>query len=191
MHAGDTSSNPEQDPFHSTSEAGPDTAAAQQTEAERLADELGAAQAQLAEARDAQLRAYAEMENVRKRAQRDVEAAHRFAVERFAADMIEVRDTLELGIAAAGPVSEAATFVEGMQATLRMIDKAFEKAGITVVDPLGQAFNPELHEAMVTQPSGEHAPGSVLAVIQKGYTLNGRLMRAARVIVARAPDAPH
>jgi molecular chaperone GrpE len=185
------SSNPEQDPSHSTPEAGPDTAAARQTEAERLADELGTAQAQLAEARDAQLRAYAEMENVRKRAQRDVEAAHRFAVERFAADMIEVRDTLELGIAAAGPVPEAATFVEGMQATLRMIDKAFEKAGITVVDPLGQAFNPELHEAMVTQPSGEHAPGSVMAVIQKGYTLNGRLMRAARVIVARAPDAPH
>jgi molecular chaperone GrpE len=78
-----------------------------------------------------------------------------------------------------------------MQATLRMVDKAFEKAGISVVDPLGQAFNPELHEAMVTQPSGEHAPGSVMAVIQKGYTLNGRLMRAARVIVARAPDAPH
>jgi molecular chaperone GrpE len=181
------SSNPEQDPSQSTSEAGPDTAAPQ-TEAERIAGELVAAQAQLAEARDAQLRAYAEMENVRKRAQRDVEAAHRFAIERFAADLIEVRDTLELGLAAAGTTPEAARFVEGMQATLRMTDKAFEKAGITVVDPLGQTFNPELHEAMAIQPSAEHPPGSVMAVIQKGYTLNGRLLRAARVVVARAPE---
>ena len=180
--------NPEQEHVPASDETSAQNGA---TDLEALAAELATARTQLTEARDAQLRAYAEMENVRKRAQRDVEAAHRFAVERFAADMIEVRDTLELGIAAAGAAPEAATFVEGMQATLRMIDKAFEKAGITVVDPLGQAFNPELHEAMVTQPSGEHAPGSVMAVIQKGYTLNGRLMRAARVIVARAPDAPN
>jgi molecular chaperone GrpE len=129
------------------------------------------------------------MENVRKRAQRDVEAAHRFAIERFAADLIEVRDTLELGIAAAGTASEAARFVEGMQATLRLVDKAFEKAGIAVLDPAGEAFDPEYHEAMVTQPSADHAPGSVMAVVQKGFTLNGRLLRAARVVIARAPDA--
>jgi molecular chaperone GrpE len=181
--------NPEQDP--STPAPDPVPEAGPQTEAERLAAELAAAQVQLTEARDAQLRAYAEMENVRKRAQRDVEAAHRFAVERFAADMIEVRDTLELGIAAAGAAPEAATFVEGMQATLRMVDKAFEKAGIAVLDPLGEPFNPQFHEAMVTQPSGEHAPGTVMAVVQKGFTLNGRLLRAARVVIARAPDAPN
>jgi molecular chaperone GrpE len=179
--------HPEQDPSTPAPDAVPD--AGGPTEAERLAAELAAVQAQLTEARDAQLRAYAEMENVRKRAQRDVEAAHRFAVERFAADLIEVRDTLELGIAAAGAAPEAMTFVEGMQATLRMVDKAFDKAGITVVDPLGQPFNPEFHEAMVTQPSAEHPPGSVMAVIQKGFTLNGRLLRAARVVIARAPDA--
>ncbi|HET9693420.1 MAG TPA: nucleotide exchange factor GrpE [Steroidobacteraceae bacterium] len=178
--------DPENDPSNPVADAGPETSP--QTEAERLAAELAAAQVQLTEARDAQLRAYAEMENVRKRAQRDVEAAHRYAVERFAADMIEVRDTLELGIAAAGTAPEAAGFVEGMQATLRLVDKAFEKAGITVVDPLGQPFNPEFHEAMVTQPTAEHAPGSVMAVIQKGFTLNGRLLRAARVVIARAPD---
>ncbi|HET7203447.1 MAG TPA: nucleotide exchange factor GrpE [Steroidobacteraceae bacterium] len=181
--------NPEQDPSTPAPEPGPEASA--QTEVERLAAELAASQAQLTEARDAQLRAYAEMENVRKRAQRDVEAAHRFAVERFAADMIEVRDAPELGIAAAGAAPGAATLVEGMQATLRMVDKAFEKAGITVLDPLGQPFNPEFHEAMVTQPSAEHAPGSVMAVIQKGFTLNGRLLRAARVVIARAPDAPN
>ena len=180
------SSDPQNDPPDPVVDAGPESPT--QTEAERLAAELEAVQAQLTEARDAQLRAYAEMENVRKRAQRDVEAAHRYAVERFAADMIEVRDTLELGIAAAGTAPEAARFVEGMQATLRLVDKAFEKAGITVVDPLGQHFNPEFHEAMATQPTAEHAPGSVMAVIQKGFTLNGRLLRAARVVIARAPD---
>jgi molecular chaperone GrpE len=176
-------------PEHEPSNPGPDAPEAPASEAERLAAELAAAQAQLAEARDAQLRAFAEMENVRRRAQRDVEAAHRYAIERFAADLIEVRDTLELGIAAAGAAPESARFVEGMQATLRMVDKAFDKAGIVVLDPVGQSFNPELHEAMVTQPSADHPPGSVLAVIQKGFTLNGRLLRAARVVIARAPDA--
>jgi molecular chaperone GrpE len=142
--------------------------------------ELAVAQAQLQEAREAQLRALAEMENVRKRAQRDVESAHRFAVERFAADMIEVRDTLELGLAAAGAAPEAAKFVEGAQATLRMVDKAFERAGIAVMDPVGQGFNPEFHE--------DHPVGSVMAVVQKGFTLNGRLLRPARVVIARSPD---
>jgi len=150
--------------------------------------ELAAAQAQLQEAREAQLRALAEMENVRKRAQRDVESAHRFAVERFAADMIEVRDTLELGLAAAGAAPEAAKFVEGSQATLRMVDKAFERAGIAVVDPIGQSFNPELHEAIMAQPTADQPVGSVLTVVQKGFTLNGRLLRPARVVIARSPD---
>jgi molecular chaperone GrpE len=150
--------------------------------------ELVAAQTQLQEAREAHLRALAEMENVRKRAQRDVESAHRFAVERFAADMIEVRDTLELGLAAAGAAPEAAKFVEGSQATLRMVDKAFEKAGIAVVDPLGQSFNPDLHEAIMAQPTADHPVGSVLTVVQKGFTLNGRLLRPARVVIARSPD---
>ena len=150
--------------------------------------ELATARAQLQEAREAQLRALAEMENVRKRAQRDVESAHRFAVERFAADMIEVRDTLELGLAAAGAAPEAVKFVEGSQATLRMVDKAFERAGIAVVDPLGQSFNPELHEAIMAQPTADHPVGSVLTVVQKGFTLNGRLLRPARVVIARSPD---
>ena len=130
------SSNPEHDPAGEA--PGQQSVADAPTDVERLAAELTEARAQAAEARDAQLRALAEMENVRRRAKRDVEAAHKFAVERFAADMIEVRDTLELGLAAAGAAPEAARFVEGSQATLRMIDKAFEKAGIDVVDPVTQ-----------------------------------------------------
>ncbi|HEX5649225.1 MAG TPA: nucleotide exchange factor GrpE [Steroidobacteraceae bacterium] len=179
--------NPDQDPAIPATDA-PAVEEPRTTDAERLAADLAAAQVQLTEARDAQLRAYAEMENVRKRAQRDVEAAHRFAIERFALDLIEVRDTLELGIASAGATPEAAKFVEGMQATLRLVDKAFEKAGITTIDPLGQPFNPEFHEAITTQPSAEHAAGSVMAVVQKGFTLNGRLLRAARVVIARPPE---
>ncbi|MBK6350149.1 MAG: nucleotide exchange factor GrpE [Proteobacteria bacterium] len=174
--------NPEYDP--ATQVPGQDTP----DPAVAIDAELAAAQAQLQEAREAQLRALAEMENVRKRAQRDVESAHRFAVERFAADMIEVRDTLELGLAAAGAAAEAAKFVEGSQATLRMVDKAFERAGIAVVDPIGQSFNPELHEAIMAQPTADHPVGSVLTVVQKGFTLNGRLLRAARVVIARSPD---
>jgi molecular chaperone GrpE len=176
--------HPEQEPVP----AAADDQTAAPSDLERLAAELAAALAQAEAARDAQLRAVAEMDNVRKRAQRDVESAHRYAIERFGSDMVEVRDSLELGLQAAAAAPEAGRFAEGMQATLRLLDKAFERAGIALLDPSGEAFNPELHEAMTLQPSAEAAPGSVLAVIQKGFTLNGRLLRPARVVVARAPD---
>ena len=152
-----------------------------------LEAELAEARAKAEEHWNSYLRAVAENDNVRKRAQRDVEAAHRFAIERFAAELLDVRDSLELGVAS-GPTAEPARLVEGMEATLRLLNRAFEKAGVSVVDPVGQPFNPEFHEAMATQPSVEAAPGMVLAVVQKGYVLNGRLLRPARVLVARAPD---
>jgi molecular chaperone GrpE len=158
------------------------------SDTERLAAELAVAEEQLAQSRDALLRAMAETENVRRRAQRDVEAAHKFAVERFAADVVEVRDTLELGIAASTTAADSTSIVEGMNATLRMIDKAFDRAGIAVIDPAGQPFNPEFHEAMVTQPTADQPPGTILQVVQKGFTIGGRLLRPARVIIARAPD---
>jgi molecular chaperone GrpE len=154
----------------------------------------GSLEAELAEARakaedhwNSYLRAVAENDNVRKRAQRDLEAAHRFAIERFAAELLDVRDSLELGVAS-GPAAEPARLVEGMEATLRLLNRAFEKSGVSVMDPVGQPFDPEFHEAMATQPSAEAAPGTVLAVVQKGYLLNGRLLRPARVLVAREPD---
>ena len=152
-------------------------------------DELSAARAKADEHWQAYLRAVAETENVRKRAARDVEAASRYAIERFAGELLEVRDSLELGIAA-GATADPARLVEGMDATLRLVNRAFEKSGISVLDPAGQPFNPEFHEAMVTQPSADQAPGTVLAVVQKGYVLNGRLLRPARVVIARAPDPP-
>ena len=168
-----------------------DTAPAADAQAgvDATVDELSAARAKADEHWQAYLRAVAETENVRKRAARDVEAASRYAIERFAGELLEVRDSLELGIAA-GATADPARLVEGMEATLRLVNRAFEKSGISVLDPAGQPFNPEFHEAMVTQPSAEQAPGTVLAVVQKGYVLNGRLLRPARVVIARAPDPP-
>ena len=145
---------------------------------------LAAAEARALESRDLYMRALAEIENVRKRAARDVEQAHKYALDRFANDLIGVKDSLELGlIAAASPE----TLKAGTEATLKLLAKAFEKAGLNEIEPLGEPFNPELHEAMAMQPSAEHIPDSVLQVVQKGYQLNGRLLRPARVIVARAP----
>jgi molecular chaperone GrpE len=158
-------------------------------EADRLAAELADAQAKAREHYDNYLRAVAETENVRKRGQRDVESASRYAIERFAGELLDVRDSLELGIAA-GAGADPARLVEGMEATLRLVNRAFEKSGISVVDPQGQPFDPEFHEAMVTQPTPDHPAGTVLAVVQKGYVLNGRLLRPARVVIARAPEPP-
>ena len=169
-------------------EAPDDSRSAEETTPGNLEQALADSRAKAEQHWNAYLRAVAETENVRKRAQRDVESASRYAVERFAADLLDVRDSLELGLQA-GVVADPARLVEGMEATLRLVNRAFEKAGVSVVDPLGQTFNPELHEAMATQPSSEHPAGTVLAVVQKGYVLNGRLLRPARVLVAREPDA--
>lgn len=145
---------------------------------------LASAEARAAESKDLYMRALAEIENVRKRASRDIEQAHKFALERFGSDLIGVKDSLELGLANS---SAADPLHAGTEATLKLLGKAFEKAGLTEIVPLGEAFNPELHEAIATQPSAEHVPNSVLQVIQKGYQLSGRLLRPARVIVAREP----
>lgn len=149
-----------------------------------LQDALAAAEAKAAEHRDLYMRALAEMENLRKRAARDVEHAHKYALEKFAQDLINVKDSLEMGLQA-GQTANAESLVAGTQATLQLLTKAFDRAGITAVEAQGQPFNPELHEAMVTQESAEHPANTVLQVIQTGYLLNGRLLRPARVIVSR------
>ena len=157
----------------SAADAGPDAA-------------LAAAEAKSEEHRNNYLRLAAEFDNFRKRADRELENARKFAVERFAQELIPVGDALEMGLksAAAGPGN---ALQEGMEATLRQLHKAFEKGGIKVIDPAAQAFDPEWHEAMVAQESSEVAPDTVLNVVQKGYSLNGRLLRPARVIVSKSP----
>jgi len=134
------------------------------------------------------IRLAAEMENLRKRTTRDVEHAHKFAIERFAAELLAVTDSLEMGLDA-GESASVDSLLEGTRATLKLLLGALEKSGVTVVDPEGEPFDPQLHEAMTMQPSATAEPGSVLTVVQKGYVLNGRLLRPARVIVAAEPPA--
>jgi molecular chaperone GrpE len=134
------------------------------------------------------LRAIAELENFRKRAAREIESARQFGVERFAADLLEVADTLARALESAGS-ADPATLIEGQQATLRLLHKAFERAGLQELDPAGQAFDPGQHEAMSMQSSSDHPPHTVLQVVQKGWLLNGRLLRPARVIVSAEPAA--
>ena len=159
----------------------PETAVAL-VEMERLQGELKGAEERARSHWEQYLRALAEIDNVRKRAARDLESTRQFAVEKFAQDLIAVKDSLELGISNSGK-ADVASLVEGQTATLRLLAKAFEKAQIEEINPEGQPFNPEMHEAMMTQPS-DAAPNTVLSVIQRGYTLNGRLLRPARVVVS-------
>jgi molecular chaperone GrpE len=147
---------------------------------------LESLQAKADENWDRYLRAMAEADNIRKRATRDVEHAHKFALENFSKDLLAVKDSLEMGLAAAD-TADAESLLAGSEATLKLLAGSLERFGISEIDPEGEPFDPERHEAMTMQPSAEVEPGSVLTVIQKGYVLNGRLLRPARVIVASEP----
>ena len=132
------------------------------------------------------LRTQAELENVRKRSARDLENAHKFALEKFMVELLPVRDSLELGLAAAveSGHTDPEKLKEGMDLTLKMFADAMAKFGARPVDPQGQRFNPELHQAMSMQEAPDHDPNTVLTVVQKGYQLNDRLIRPALVIVS-------
>ncbi len=148
--------------------------------------ELAEAKAKAEENWNLYLRAAAEAENVRKRAMRDVENAHKFALESFGRELLAVVDSLEMGLAAADD-ADAAALRDGSEATCKLLKTTLERFGIAEVDPAGEPFDPEFHEAMSMMPSENVEPGSVAQVIQKGYALNGRLLRPARVIVAAEP----
>lgn len=147
---------------------------------------LAAAEAKAQENWNSYLRSVAELDNFRKRAEREIDNARKYAVERFAQDLVSVGDALEAGITA-GAANPGPVLLEGAQATLRQLQRAFEKAGIKVIDPAGQPFDPAWHEAMVAEESRDKPANTVLTVIQKGYSLNGRLLRPARVIVSKSP----
>lgn len=172
------------DPAEEEAIAAEDTAApTPETEVAESGDPLAEAEAKAAEHWDQYLRAAAELENVRKRAARDVENARKFALERFARELLQVCDSLEMGIAAGAEAGPDA-LLEGSTATLKQLVTTLQQFGVEPVDPEGEPFDPALHEAMTMQPSDTAEPGSVLTVFQKGYTLNGRLLRPARVVVA-------
>lgn len=153
-------------------------------------DDIEALRAEAEENRNRALRFAAEIENLRKRSARDLENARKYGAERLAAALLPVRDSLEAALeaAAAGDAGlDVATLIEGDRATLRLLDQALESAGITEIDPHGEPFDPERHEAMSMLPSPTAEPNSVVNVVQKGYVLHDRVVRPARVIVARQP----
>ena len=156
-------------------------------DADAIADPMAALQAKADENWDRYLRAAAEADNVRKRAARDVENARKYALENFGRELLAVKDSLEMGIQAADN-ADVDALLAGKEATLKLLATTLERFGIEELDPEGEPFDPEQHEAVSMQPSDDLEPGSVLKVIQKGYSLNGRLLRPAMVVVAAEPE---
>ncbi len=135
---------------------------------------------------DLVLRAKADLDNLRKRTARDIENAHKYGIERLVSELLPVLDSMELGLAAAAENGVDIVKVrEGIELTLKMLVTAMAKLGVEEVNPLGEKFNPELHQAMTMQEAENVEPGGVATVVQKGYLLNGRLVRPAMVIVAK------
>ena len=141
---------------------------------------------QVAKANDQVLRVQAEMQNVRRRAERDVESAHKFALDKFAADLVPIVDNLERALAAIDSADEGQKAVaEGLELTLKSFMDVLARYKIEVIDPAGQPFDAELHQAVSMVPNPDLEPNTVMDVFQKGYTMNGRLVRPAMVVVAQ------
>jgi molecular chaperone GrpE len=139
---------------------------------------------------DQLMRVTAELENTRRRYERELEGARKFALERFVNELLPVRDSLELGVnAASESQADAAKLHEGMELTLKMFGDVMQKFGVAVVDPMGEPFDPNLHQALSMQPRDDVPANTVVVVVQKGYTLNGRLVRPAMVMVSRPNQA--
>ena len=177
-----------------TSEA-PEAAAAEtgepvtpKAEIAALKEQLAVAEAQAVAAKDAQLRAVAEMENTRRRLERDAASTLKYASEKLLGDLLAVADSLELGLKAAdAPEVQVKALAEGMQLTHRQIMAFFEKSGVKQIDPQGEPFNPDAHQAMSMVESSDIPANHVVSVMQKGYKLHDRLLRPAMVMVAKAP----
>lgn len=150
-----------------------------------LKSQLDAANQKAEQNWDAVLRSRAEMDNLRKRQSRELENAHKYALDKIAAELLPVRDTLEMGVAAATEEADLSKIAEGTELTLKMLTQALEKFNIVEVDPVGQKFDPDLHQAISMQEGTDQPANTVLSVMQKGYTLNERLLRPAMVIIAK------
>ena len=180
----------EQDAAGSQAEAGSAVDGGEKDEADE-ADELEVLRAENAQLRDESLRAYADAENARKRAQTEISNARRFALEGFASELLNVRDSLDLAksVDLDGAEGVVERVVEGLELTLKQLDSAFERFSVFEISPeVGDKLDPESHQAMTLAPSTDVAPNHICQVIQKGYRLHDRLLRPARVIVAKAPE---
>jgi len=159
---------------------------AQQTVQEDVAALLEEARAEAEKHKDMALRVQADMENLRRRTRIDVESAHKYALEKFVNELIPVIDSMEMGMDAASKEDVSVESIkEGLEITFKQFLDVMQKFDVARVDPKGEKFDPQLHEAMTMVPSPEHETNTVMEVFQKGYTLNERLVRAARVIVAQ------
>ncbi|MFT5837720.1 MAG: molecular chaperone GrpE [Glaciecola sp.] len=148
-----------------------------------------AAETKLVDQKDSVMRAIADADNARKRAQGEIDKARKFALEKFAGELLPVADNLERALQVANPEDEAIKpIIDGVELTLKSFISTIEKFGMTVIDPQGQPFNPEKHQAMSMQENAELPVNTVMAVMQKGYEINGRLLRPAMVLVTRAPE---
>ena len=155
---------------------------------EVLKNQLQAAQLEAAEAREDMLRMQADMENLRKRLVREHEKSRRRTLERFMNDLLPVRDSLERGLEAAeDPAATVEALREGKQLIMKMLSKAMGDHGLQTIDPMGEAFDPEKHEAMTMLPSDQFDENTVIDVLEKGYQLHDRLIRPAKVVVSRKP----
>ncbi len=174
-------------------EAAAAAAEAEGEQAEPTAEEkLAELEAELANVKkalgEAEIRAQAEIQNVRRRAERDVQHAHKFALEKIAGDLLSVADNLERGLGALDADDEALKGArEGIELTLKSLLDVFGKYNLEQISPSDEPFNPELHEAMTMVPVPNVDPNTVIEVLEKGYQLNGRLIRPARVVVSKAP----
>lgn len=153
--------------------------------------QLAQAQQALHDQKEGALRALAEGENAKRRAETEIDKARKFALEKFAGDLLPVIDSLDQAVRYADPSNEALKPVlEGLELTQKTFNDTVTKHGLVVLDPQGEAFNPEQHQAMSMQESSEVPPNTVIAVVQKGYEINGRLLRPAMVMVSQAPANP-
>jgi len=188
----DKSSSDELEPDAATTEDDfADTDVAEEISLEILQKQLKQAQKKAEENWDKAVRAQAEMENLKRRTQKDLENAHKYGLEKFAKELLSVIDSLELGIqASTSDNPEVVSLRKGSELTIKQFESVFDKFNIEAIDPAGQTFNPELHQAMTTQASADVEPNTVINVFQKGYILNGRLIRPAMVVVSKAVDSP-
>ena len=148
---------------------------------------LARAAEEVAKHREAMLRMQAEMENLRKRLMRELEKSRRFALERIMKDLLQVRDSLERGLELSGEALTVDGLKEGQELTLKMLGKVMQDHNLEIIDPEGQPFDPEFHEAMTVMPSEEAEENTVIEVLQKGFRLHDRLIRPAMVVVSRKP----
>ncbi len=156
---------------------------------DELTQALAQAEKKAQENWDKAVRAQAEMENLKRRTQKDLEDAHKFALTGFAKELLPVLDSLMLGLQAAiGDSEDVKKFREGSELTIKQFESVFEKFKIETINPIGQPFNAEQHQAMAMQVVEGAEPNTVVNVFQKGYMLNGRLLRPAMVLVAKAPE---